>query len=344
MIKNITGIAMSGGVDSTATAILQKQKGPVLGFFMKLNQPDYEAQRDRVSQIAEKLDIKLQIIDLTEEFQEYVLKYFSASYFKGLTPNPCVICNKLIKFGLFQQAILRQGVERIATGHYAQIKKTAEGYQLHKGVDPHKDQSYFLSRLTQEQLAHSLFPLGEMHKSAIYDLVEAHGFHDFRGTESQDVCFLEQDNVADFLEKAPEFSASSGNIVMNDGKILGKHKGLHRYTVGQRRGLGISHPVPLYVINLDVKNNNVIVGENEQLFHKTMAIADIHWISQPMPEDLQHASVHIRSTHRGARASVILKEDNRASIIFDEPQRAITPGQFATIYKDTQVLGSGVIL
>lgn len=346
MTTEITGIAMSGGVDSTATAILSQQQGPVRGFFMKLEQPNYEEQLEKVTSIATKLAIELEVIDLEEQFQKCVLDYFSKSYFKGLTPNPCVICNKEIKFGLFLHALLARGVNKVATGHYAQIKKTTTAYELHKGIDPHKDQSYFLSRLNQEQLSHVSFPLGSMHKSEIYTLVEEHGFLDFRGTESQDVCFLEKDNVADFLEKADGYSNTTGNIVTRDGKILGRHLGLHRYTVGQRKGLGISHTEPLYVIGLNVDNNSVIVGENEQLFTKTIHLNDMHWIHQP-PESHSHINdveIHIRSTHKGGTASLSLLDHNQATVMFTEAQRAITPGQFAVIYKGTQVIGSGVIL
>lgn len=346
MTTEITGIAMSGGVDSTATAILAQQEGSVRGFFMKLEQPNYEKQLERVMSIAAKLGIELEVIDLEKQFQKCVLDYFSTSYFKGLTPNPCVICNRDIKFGLFLQTLLAKGVNKVATGHYAQVKKSAEAYELHKGIDPYKDQSYFLSRLRQDQLSHVRFPLGTMHKSDIYDLVEQHGFLDFRGTESQDVCFLEKDNVADFLEKAEGYTKTTGNIVTRDGKILGRHLGLHRYTVGQRKGLGISHTEPLYVIGLNIDNNSVIVGENEQLFTKTIHLDDMHWIHE-IPERHSHITdfeVRIRSTHKGGVASLSLLDNNQATVMFSEAQRAITPGQFAVIYKGTEVIGSGVIL
>ena len=344
MKKTKIGIAMSGGVDSTATALLMQQKAEVCGFFMKLEQPNYDDQVERVSSIAEKLSINLEIIDLTKQFQTAVLDYFSGSYFKGLTPNPCVVCNREIKFGLFQKAILESGVEKMATGHYAQIVEQEGLYQLHKGVDSYKDQSYFLSRLTQDQLSTALFPLGSMEKSNIYNLVEQHGFMDFRGQESQDVCFLDHDNVADFLEKRDDFADMSGNITLCDGTILGEHKGLHRYTVGQRKGLGIAYHSPLYVIELDMKTDSVIVGTNEDLFQQELFIHDVHWLTPDIPVDLTDIDVRLRSTHRGAIASIQGESDSLAKIMFNEPQRAITPGQFAVFYKDSQVLGSGIIL
>lgn len=338
------GIGMSGGVDSTATAILMQQQAEVYGFFMKLEQPGLEQQLERVSQISEKLKIQLEIIDLTKEFQKAVLDYFSNSYFKGLTPNPCVVCNREIKFGLFQRAILDRGVDVMATGHYAQIINQNGFSKLYKGVDPCKDQSYFLSRLSQQQLNKSSFPLGTMKKNDIYKLVEEHGFMDFRGQESQDVCFLEQDNVADFLEQQPNFSDMSGNIVLSDGTVLSKHNGLHRYTVGQRKGLGISYHSPLYVIHLDVATNSVIVGTNEQLFRQELTVQDIHWLLPKAPQKLTNIEVRIRSTHKGARASFEMLDNNQGRVLFEESQRAITPGQFAVFYKDKHLLGSGIIL
>ncbi|MGL1932076.1 MAG: tRNA 2-thiouridine(34) synthase MnmA [Desulfotalea sp.] len=345
MTKTITGIAMSGGVDSTATAILQKQKGPIKGFFMKLSQPDFAEQLARVQHIADNLKIDLEVIDLKNKFREHVLNYFSDTYFKALTPNPCVVCNKIIKFGLFHDAILARGINKIATGHYANLIKENDLFTLHKGIDIKKDQSYFLSRLSQEHFARTIFPLGQMTKPEIYDLVEQHGFHDFRGKESQDVCFLENDNVTDFLENAPNFEKSHGNIIMTNGKILGKHQGIHRYTVGQRKGLGISYKVPLYVIGLDATKNAVIVGPNEQLFHRSVKITDLHWLSgnEPSLTDLNTCQIRVRSTHTPANGSIEIVSTDLAQVHFEEPQRAITPGQFAVFYRESLVLGSGVI-
>lgn len=334
---------MSGGVDSTACALLLRDHYEIQGFFMQLAQPNFSYQKERVETIASKLKIKLTIIDLRLEFEKKVLDYFSGSYFDGLTPNPCVICNKEIKFGLFLHAILEEGMDGMATGHYAKITRENTLFQLHTGQDPKKDQSYFLSRLDQRQLGTTYFPLGDRTKESIYDFVEQNGFHDFRGQESQDVCFMENSGVGDFLGNRSDSTTSSGNIITSSGQILGTHQGVFRYTIGQRKGLGISSETPLYVIGLDVVNNAVVVGKNEELFQKTIKVSDLHWLSGSQPDTDREYKVRIRYSHRGSTARLVLEDNNVGTILFHDPQRAVTPGQFAVIYDDTELLGSGVI-
>ncbi len=335
---------MSGGVDSTACALLLQKDFQVKGFFMHLAQPDFLAQKVRVEAIAAKIGISLQVIDLQKEFRQKVLNYFSGSYYKGLTPNPCVICNKEIKFGLFLEAILDAGMESMATGHYAKILKKDDRYHLHCGDDPKKDQSYFLSRLTQDQLAKVVFPLGEQTKTNTYSLVEEYGFDDFHGQESQDVCFLENKQIGNYLEDRSTDQTIAGPIVSTSGKVLGSHKGLFRYTIGQRKGLGISSETPLYVIGLDATDNRVIVGKNEELFRKQIQVKQLHWLAGSAPDETNHYKVRIRYSHRGSMAKLALSDNDCGNIIFQEPQRAVTPGQFAVIYHETELLGSGVIL
>ena len=342
VIMNI-GIAMSGGVDSTACALMLKEKYQVKGFFMRLAQPDFDLQKIRVEKIADSLGIELHIIDLRPQFEQAVLNYFSGSYFNGLTPNPCVICNKEIKFGLFLDAILSSGMDKMATGHYARVQNEDGLYQLHTGIDPKKDQSYFLSRLNQHQLGSILFPLGGKDKESIYTFVEEKGFSHFRGQESQDVCFLEKNQIGSFLDTRKPEASSSGNIVSRCGNIMGRHTGLFHYTIGQRKGLGISHPEPLYVIGLDAKHNTVIVGNNDELFSKEIRVKDLHWLSGTTPELSTQYNVRIRYSHRGSTAALKLLANNSGSFIFSEPQRAITPGQFAVVYNNTELLGSGII-
>jgi tRNA-specific 2-thiouridylase len=338
------GIALSGGVDSTACALLLREHYQVKGFFMQLAQPNFTAQKARVEAIAKKLGITLQIINLQQEFEKRVLDYFSGSYFQGLTPNPCVICNREIKFGLFMEAILGAGMDIMATGHYARIEQTDNSFHLYSGDDPKKDQSYFLSRLTQQQLAKVIFPLGEKTKKSTYRFVEEHGFDDFHGLESQDVCFLENSQIGAFLENRSTSENVTGPIVSTSGKVLGRHKGLFRYTIGQRKGLGVSSDTPLYVVGLDATGNRVIVGKNEELYSKTIRVQKLHWITDNMPDMSIDYMVRIRYSHKGSPARLVLDDHGGGDIIFHEPQRAVTPGQFAVIYHDTELLGSGIIL
>lgn len=337
------GIAMSGGVDSTACALMLQERYQVKGFFMRLAQPDFNQQKDRVETVAKEIGVELTIIDLRKEFEQAVLNYFTGSYFNGLTPNPCVICNREIKFGLFLDAILRAGMDKMATGHYARIALENNVYQLKAGVDPKKDQSYFLSRLSQKQLASVIFPLGEKDKESIYSFVESKGFTHFRGQESQDVCFLEKNQIGIFLDSKKPATNAIGNIVSTDGKVMGKHTGLFHYTIGQRKGLGISHPEPLYVVGIDAKNNSVIVGSNDELFNTTIRVKDLHWLKGSPPDLGSQYNVRIRYSHRGSLAHISLGENGNGTIVFKEPQRAITPGQFAVVYNNNELLGSGII-
>ncbi len=344
MRKKQIGIALSGGVDSTACALLLREHYQVKGFFMQLAQPNFAAQKLQVEKVARKLAIPLQVIDLQHQFDQKVLTYFTANYYRGLTPNPCVICNREIKFGLFMDAILGAGMDKMATGHYARIEKTDNTYHLHCGDDPKKDQSYFLSRLNQRQLARVIFPLGLKSKKDTYRFVEEYGFNDFHGQESQDVCFLENSRIGDFLESHSTRAENAGPIVSTSGKVLGMHHGLFRYTIGQRKGLGISSETPLYVVGLDATGNRVIVGKNDELFKKQIRVQNLHWLAEKEPDLTIDYTVRIRYSHRGSMAKIVARQQGYGEIIFHEPQRAVTPGQFAVIYHGTELLGSGIIL
>ncbi len=335
---------MSGGVDSTACALLLRDHYQVEGFFMHLAQPDFTAQEERVQSIAARLGIPLHVIDLRRPFAEKVLNYFSDSYFKGLTPNPCVICNREIKFGLFMHAMLASGMTAMATGHYARIQKTGTAYRLYKGTDRKKDQSYFLSRLSREQLAKSIFPLGDRTKESTYHFVKEHGFDDFHGLESQDVCFLANNEIGNFLEDRASGIDTVGPIISTSGKRLGSHRGLFRYTIGQRRGLGIAFESPLYVVGLDVAANAVIVGGNQELLRDRILAEKFHWLAGSAPDKDKLYTVRIRYSHPGSIAKLALHADGSGEILFDAPQRAITPGQFAVVYDESQLLGSGIIV
>lgn len=335
---------MSGGVDSTACALLLQKQYQVHGFFMQLAQPDFSEQLRKVEEVAQRCDIPLQVIDLRTQFDHKILNYFATSYQNGRTPNPCMICNREIKFGLFMDAILEQGMEQVATGHYASIAEEEGCLLLRKGKDKNKDQSYFLARLTQKQLARTLFPLGEMYKEDVYTMLEGHGFTEFRGQESQDVCFLGTSSVGHFLEKRIiNQQKSEGEIVSQDGCILGRHNGIYNYTIGQRRGLGISDSSPWYVVAIDAKENRVIVGKDAALFRDTIDIENVSWSCGRLPQPDRDYQVRIRYRHQGATARVNQLSQDRFRIIFTEKQRAVTPGQFAVIYDKDLILGSGEI-
>ena len=334
---------MSGGVDSTACALLLQEQYEVHGFFMQLVQPDLAEQLERVNKIAGQCNIPLQVIDLHSRFDDKVLSYFANAYRSGHTPNPCMICNRDIKFGLFMDTICEQGIDQFATGHYAHIIEDKGCYFLEQGEDERKDQSYFLARLTQQQLARVMFPLGKMTKAEVYDFVEAHGFNDFRGQESQDICFLGSDSVGSFLETRTPQSSADGDIVNTDGKILGHHNGIYNYTIGQRKGLGIAAATPLYVIRIDAADNRIIVGENDELFCNTIEIEDVIWNCDRTPLKDCTYRVRIRYGHKGQEARIKQISDNRYQITFAAKQRAVTPGQFAVIYDQDRVIGSGEI-
>ena len=337
------GLAMSGGVDSTASALLLKRDFQVHGFLMDIGQPGFGDQAAGVEALAEQLDISLTIVDLKDRFKDTVLDYFINSYRRGKTPNPCMVCNREIKCGLFLEHILSTGLETMATGHYVRRLEIDGDLGLFEGLDPHKDQSYFLARLTSSQLEKMRFPLGSMHKEETYRFMEEHGFYDFRGKESQDVCFLKGTSVADFLDDQLNTRMESGPIVTVAGKEIGTHRGLHRYTVGQRRGLGLADHSPWYVCGLDANTNRVIVGRNEELNTRHLMAESPNWLTNSPPKAGDTFKVKIRSTHRGAEATIVDLDDTQIALEFDQPQRAISPGQYAVLYDSNRVIGSAEI-
>jgi tRNA-specific 2-thiouridylase len=343
---NRIAVAMSGGVDSSVTACLLLEKGfKVEGVFMALAQPDLKQQEERVKNLAERLGIPLRVIDLGREFRQCVLHYFVSSYFAGKTPNPCMICNPRIKFGLLLESVRAASFDRLATGHYVRLEKDREGrMHLLKGVDTRKDQSYFLSQLQQEQLHRLLFPLGGLRKKEVYAMAADFDIAGVHGKESQDVCFLEDTDVASFLEKAGKHSLGPGAIVDLEGKRLGVHKGIHRYTVGQRRGLGLPDATPYYVVGLDAATNSVIVGKKADLWRKEAVVRDMNWLAGSPPPLPSRFEVRIRYRHQPAVAEVRRAGSDKVHIFFEQQQRAITPGQFAVLYKEDEVIGGGELM
>ncbi len=344
--KISVGVAMSGGVDSSVTARLLKDKGyQVQGFFMALAQPDLDQQIERVKKVTAHLDISLNIIDLAIAFRETVLDYFTSSYFRGKTPNPCVFCNPRIKFGRLLEEIRAHGCELMATGHYARIREDPDGtFHLLKGRDPKKDQSYFLHRLTQEQLSGILFPLGEQTKENVYTMARELGISGVHGAESQDVCFLQDTDVSTFLAQNSMAEKTAGPVIDLDGKEIGRHGGIHGFTVGQRKGLGIPDATPYYVVALDPEKNAVVVGKKDDLFQKELSVTQVNWIAGKEPDLPEEFFTRIRYRHQGAQAKVMPAKNSAHPVRFREPQLAITPGQFAVFYNDDEVIGGGEIV
>ena len=342
MNAHTIGVAMSGGVDSTVTAGLLLEQGySVHGFFILLPLAGLEQQINKVKQITQRLQIQLHLVDLREQFSQTIISYFVDSYRQGLTPNPCVVCNMMIKCGQLMQVMTAKGMDTMATGHYAQILHEDGRAVLHRAEDPAKDQSYFLCRLSAEQLEHLVLPLGDWKKSDVFLRAQKMGFSHFDGHESQDVCFLADQDLAVFLE-GHGVKSRKGEMVTNDGQVYGNHNGIWKYTVGQRRGLGIPDTTPWYVTGLDAEKNRVIIGKNEELFLRDLLLHDVQWAIQP-PERWQ-GMVQLRSRHRAAEAQILPRDNNIWQVRFTEPQRAITPGQFAVFYQDGRVIGSGIIL
>lgn len=339
---NNIGIAMSGGVDSSVTASLLSQQGyDVQGFFMKLPLPGVEEHLARVNAVANKLQIPLHVVDMKSLFTKRVMHVFVKTYRSGATPNPCIICNHQIKFGALRNYMHEQGMDKIATGHYARIGRTRDGFLApRRGSDKTKDQSYFLCRLEQQQLANMILPLGEMTKKEVYGLAKGLGLADVHGPESQDVCFLAGQSIASFFQDQG-ISEQPGEIVTSGGRVIGQHRGLWHYTIGQRRGLGLPDATPWYVKTLDESRNQVIVCKHEELITYQALVIDVRWAKAP--QSSWQGFVQVRGRHEPSPAHIEPVSETTWHITFEQPQRAITPGQFAAFYEDDLICGSGVI-
>ena len=334
------GVAMSGGVDSTmAASLLMEQGHRVRGFFMQLPLARQEALETRARQVADRLNIPLSVIDLRQPFSQEVIGYFTRTYLAGLTPNPCIHCNQTIKFGLLAQAMRQAGMDRIATGHYARILKHDGRLWIGRGLDPRKDQSYFLARIEPDHLPYLTFPLGQWTKEAVFHRAEKQGFQ-FGDEESQDVCFLEQD-LPTFLANHG-LGEQKGEVITQNGQIIGEHRGVWRYTIGQRRGLGLPDATPWYVVGLDGVNNRVIVGKNDTLFSRCCPLHSLIW-SNERPQLPWSGLVQLRSRHTAAPAVLTQTGSGHWLLNFEQPQRASTPGQFAVLYEQDRVIASGII-
>lgn len=346
-------VAMSGGVDSSVAAALLREQGfEVIGMMLRLwsepgredsNRcctPDSMAQARRV---AAKLDIPFYVIDAKDVFRETVVQYFLDGYARGETPNPCLVCNRQIRWTFLLDHALALGAEYMATGHYVRIRKAEGGFRLLRAVDRSKDQSYVLHVLTQDKLRHALFPVGEYTKPEIRALAEKHGLPTAARKDSQDLCFLAGDDYRNFLRRNAADTLEPGEIVTPEGKVVGQHDGLANYTIGQRKGLGIASPVPLYVITKQATSNTLVVGTQDELGSRELTARDVNWVSGEAPRESFRAEVKIRYTAREAEAWVEPLNGNQAQVRFDALQRDITPGQAAVFYQNDVMLGGGII-
>lgn len=354
MGKNQVVVAMSGGVDSSVAAALLVQQGyDVIGMMLRLwSEPGKECENrcctpDAILQaknVASLLNIPFYVIDAQKSFYNIVVQYFLQSYIAGTTPNPCLVCNREIRWGLLLDHAMATGYDFMATGHYVRLEQDANGYFLLKrGIDKAKDQSYVLHGLNQTQLSRSLFPLANYTKPEVRQLAQDFNFPVAEREESQDLCFLENEDYRDFINRHISTQINPGVIINTQGKVLGQHSGLPYYTIGQRKGLGIYSPTPYYVIKKDIKNNILIVGENEQRLSKDLYVTQMNWISGSPPNDVFNAEVMIRYRTKPKRCTVHVIEPERVYIDFDQSVYDVTPGQAAVVYNGEICLGGGII-
>jgi len=341
-------IAMSGGVDSSVAAYLTQHAGfPCSGSIMQLHAEGDHNGRDieDARRIADRLNMPFHIFDFREDFRSHVIDDFIRCYEQGLTPNPCVTCNRHLKFHRFLQKSLEFGCDKIATGHYARIQTDpATGrYHLHKAVDQCKDQSYFLGLLTQNQLKHTLFPLGSLTKEEVREIAVQQSFINARKRDSQDICFVPDGDFYAFIQQYTGKSYPEGDFLDLQGKKVGRHNGVVAYTLGQRKGLGIAMGEPVYVCKKDMAANTVTVGPNEALYHKGLLATDWSWFPfETLTHPIQ-VKAKARSRMTEQPAWIYPLEDGVVRVEFEEPQRAITPGQAVVLYDDDLVIGGGII-
>ncbi|MBQ9766264.1 MAG: tRNA 2-thiouridine(34) synthase MnmA [Lachnospiraceae bacterium] len=347
-------IGLSGGVDSSVAAYLLKEKGyECIGVTMRTWQPENEGALENILRaeedarmVAQHLDIPYHIVDFTKEFDSKIMKYFVDEYMEGRTPNPCTACNHHIKWNALMTVAEKFGADYVATGHYARIIELPNGrYSLMTTPTANKDQTYALFRLSQEQLAKTLMPVGEYTKDEIRDIAARIGISVANKPDSQEICFIPDNDYAGFIERYTGVEVKPGNFIDVNGNILGKHKGIIHYTVGQRKGLNIALGHPVFVVELRPETNEVVLGSNEDVFSKVLYADNVNFMGiSAIDESVSGLKAKIRYAHKGAECRVTIDSDGIMKCEFEEPQRAITPGQAVVLYKDDVIAAGGTII
>ena len=349
-------IAMSGGVDSAVAALLMKEQGfDCIGITMRLfNNEDVGVDSKRsccsledvelAESVANRLGIPFYVFNLADDFKKQVIERFVEEYRQGGTPNPCIDCNRFIKFERLFNRANRLGMDYVVTGHYVQVEKAGDRYLLKKGADPAKDQSYVLYAMTQEQLRHTLFPLGGLKKQEVRAIAAKHGFSNAEKPDSQDICFVRNGDYAAFIAQYTGEEYPEGDFIDTNGKVLGRHKGIIRYTIGQRKGLGVAFGKPLYVCAKNPADNTVTLCEDEDLFTRSLYAGDFNWIPFDEPKGAVRVKARVRYSQKEKWAMAQAADNGKVYIEFDEPQRAIAKGQAVVLYDGDIVIGGGTIL
>lgn len=351
-------VGMSGGVDSSVAAYLLKEQGyEVIGVTMQIWQEEASHVQeenggccglsavDDARRVADRLGIRYYVMNFRDEFQKNVIDYFVDEYLHGRTPNPCIACNRYVKWESLLQRSLEIGADFIATGHYARIDRLANGrYSLKKSVTAAKDQTYALYNLTQDQLSHTLMPVGEYEKDAVRKIADEVGLPVAHKPDSQEICFVPDNDYASFIERETGKEIETGNFVDIHGNVLGIHKGITHYTIGQRKGLGLAMGHPVFVTEIRPETNEVVIGENEDIFSTALRASHLNFMSVPEIDGEVRATAKIRYNHRGDDCVIRMVGRDTVEVIFDRPQRAATPGQAVVFYDGDYVMGGGTII